>query len=70
MDPFEDSRPAALNRLLDAVAEGGTTDVVLSSGEAGEVGEYVKLLEVAALTVAVTLDVLRGELMVEESTDD
>ena len=59
-DPFKDSRPAALNRLLDAVAEGGVTDVALPSGDAAEIAEYVRLIECAAVTVAAAFDALRG----------
>jgi uncharacterized protein YbjQ (UPF0145 family) len=57
-DPFRDSRPAALNRLLDAAAEGGTTAVVLPSGDAEAVAEYVRLLEIAAVTVATALELI------------
>ena len=62
VDPFRDSRPAALNRLLDVAAEGGTNDLVLPSANVAEIVEYVRLLEIAAVTVAAALDALGVEI--------
>ena len=62
VDPFRDTRPAALNRLLDVAVEGGTNDLVLPSAHVAEIVEYVQLLEIAAVTVAAALDALGVEI--------
>lgn len=64
-DPFAEERPASLTRLLGLVAEGGTTSVVLPSGELGEIALYVRELELSAYVMAAALHRLRVELEIE-----